>query len=155
MRDFSILPPVDDSVLFQIVPALQTVPQVPRVPNQAPKLQNSNFPTHKCEPSLTGQGFLGAIIPCTAGNRISRGEPQTPASNYSLLPTSATPNIDVDSWKWHHSRENHGPLAVASARENRQPQPAANESCVASILLTMDHWQWHQTQSVHGISDMT
>ena len=118
MRDFSILPPVDDSVLFQIVPALQTVPQGPRVPNQAPKLQNSNFPTHKCEPSLTGQGFLGAIIPCTAGNRISRGEPQTPASNYSLLPTSATPNIDVDSWKWHHSRENHGPLAVASAGEN-------------------------------------
>ena len=47
----------------------------PRGPQQAPKLQNFNFLTHICEPSVTGQGFLGAIIPCTAGNRISRGEP--------------------------------------------------------------------------------
>ena len=76
---FSILPLVFDSVFFQIFPALPTVPRGPGVPSQAPKLQNFNFLTYTCEPSVTGQGFLGAIIPCTAGNRISRGEPPTSA----------------------------------------------------------------------------
>ena len=76
---FSILPLVFDSVFFQIFPALPTVPWGPGVPSQAPKLQNFNFLTYTCEPSVTGQGFLGAIIPCTAGNRISRGEPPTSA----------------------------------------------------------------------------
>ena len=91
---FSILPLVFDSMFFQIFPAHPTVPQGPGVPSQAPKLQNFNFLTYTCEPSVTGQGFLGAIIPCTAGNRISRGEPPTSAWNYSLLPTSAIPNIE-------------------------------------------------------------
>ena len=68
-----------DSFFFQIFPALPTVPRGPGVPSQAPKLQNFNFLTYTCEPSVTGQGFLGAIIPCTAGNRISRGEPPTSA----------------------------------------------------------------------------
>ena len=53
---FSILPLVFDSVFFQIFPALPTVPQGPGVPSQAPKLQNLNFLTHTCEPSVTGQG---------------------------------------------------------------------------------------------------
>ena len=60
---FSILPLVFDSVFFQIFPALPTVPRGPGVPSQAPKLQNFNFLTYTCEPSVTGQGFLGAIIP--------------------------------------------------------------------------------------------
>ena len=70
-------PTSSGSLFFQIFPALPTVPWGPGVPSQAPKLQNFNFLTYTCEPSVTGQGFLGAIIPCTAGNRISRGEPPT------------------------------------------------------------------------------
>ena len=48
-------------------------------PSQAPKLQNFNFLTYACEQYVTSQGFLRAIIPCKAGNRISRGKPPTSA----------------------------------------------------------------------------
>ena len=132
---FSILPLVFDSVFFQIFPALPTVPRGPGVPSQAPKLQNFNFLTYTCEPSVTGQGFLGAIIPCTAGNRISRGEPPTSAWNYSLLPTSATPNIeeylklvtDVDNSCATLTYSSIRTAGNGITREKTQPQLAANE----------------------------
>ena len=64
---FSIPPLVFDSVFFQIFPALLTVPWGPGVPSQTPKLQNHPLFATVCR---------GAIIPCTACNRISRGDPQ-------------------------------------------------------------------------------
>ena len=65
---------------FEYSPAHPTVPQDPGVPSQTPELQNFNFRAHTRQPTVTGQGCLGAIIPCTAGNRISRGQPPTSAN---------------------------------------------------------------------------
>ena len=121
--------------IFQRFPTLPTVPRGPRVPSQAPKSQKCNFLTYTCEPSVTGQGFLGAIIPCTAGNRISRGEPPPSAWNYSLLPTSATPNIeeylklvtDVDNSCETLTYSSIRTAGNGITREKTQPQLAANE----------------------------
>ena len=52
-----------------------TVPQGSGVPNQAPKPQNFNFYTYIYERFVTGQGFLVALIPYPADNRIIRRDP--------------------------------------------------------------------------------
>ena len=89
-RWISMLSLVFDSVLFQIFLAHPTVPRVQRSPTSS-QITSIYFFTHICEPSITNQCYLGTIVPCSAGNRISRGGPPTSAWNYSLFPTSATP----------------------------------------------------------------
>ena len=59
------------------LPRLITHSITAKLPSQAPKLHNFKFLTYTCEPSDASQGFLGAIIPCTASSRINRGAKNT------------------------------------------------------------------------------
>ena len=69
---------VFDSVLFQIFLAHPTVPRVQRSPTSS-EITGIYFFTHICQPSITNQCYLGTRVPCSAGNRISRGGPPTSA----------------------------------------------------------------------------